>query len=129
MASANEKGDEHAARPPMALPMKTISTVRRERRKVVLIRFIVIASKYGHAEFRQSKRSAPIESRSFTFMFKSQNVSQRFRITTTSFYADRHAHNLIVVMAVFVILLPVFAGMFLMFRIKRGMRPVCMIFR
>jgi len=34
-----------------------------------------------------------MESRSFPSMFKSQNVSRIFRITTTSFYADRHAHN------------------------------------
>jgi hypothetical protein len=33
--------------PPMALPMRTISTVSRERRRVVLSLFIVSTSDYG----------------------------------------------------------------------------------
>ena len=42
MAQAMKKAKTMPALPPMALPMRTIRTVRRERRRVVLSRFIVL---------------------------------------------------------------------------------------
>ena len=44
MAAARKKAMTMPDLPPMALPMRTISTVRSERRRVVLSLFIVITS-------------------------------------------------------------------------------------
>jgi hypothetical protein len=44
MAQAIRKAKTIPVVPPMALPMKTMRTVRRERSRVVLILFIVVTS-------------------------------------------------------------------------------------
>ncbi|WP_298267087.1 hypothetical protein [Geobacter sp.] len=44
MAAAIRKAKTIPVLPPMALPIRTISTVRRERRRVVLSLFIAVTS-------------------------------------------------------------------------------------